>query len=168
MAVVSRLIEAAPAEVFDVLADGWLYPLWVVGATHMREVEEDWPAVGSRLHHSVGTWPVMLDDHTEVLDVEWGRRIVLRARAWPSGEARVEIELSPSPEGTTVTMTEYADSGPGAIVPAPVQDIALYPRNVESLARLSAVVTGRARPRPTDLADSSRRGTTSCEPGRDG
>ena len=47
----NRLVDATPAEVWDVLADGWLYPVWVVGASRMREVTKDWPAVGAKLHH---------------------------------------------------------------------------------------------------------------------
>jgi len=32
MATNTRRIKATPEQVWDVLADGWLYPLWVVGA----------------------------------------------------------------------------------------------------------------------------------------
>ncbi len=64
----TRLMDATPEQVWKVLSDGWLYPLWVVGATRMRDVDEGWPAVGTRLHHSVGSWPLMLDDTTEVLE----------------------------------------------------------------------------------------------------
>ena len=28
-----------PSAVWAVLADGWLYPVWVVGAARMREVD---------------------------------------------------------------------------------------------------------------------------------
>ena len=55
MSVNTRLVSATPEQVWDVLADGWLYPVWVVGASRMREVEDAWPAPGSKLHHSVGT-----------------------------------------------------------------------------------------------------------------
>lgn len=143
MAEISRVVHASPDRVFAVLADGWSYPLWVVGATHMRAVDPDWPAVGSRIHHSVGAWPLMLEDYTEVLAVEPGRRLELRARAWPSGEARVELELGPGTEGTVVTMRENAMSGPGLLVPGLVQDLGLYPRNAETLQRLSALATRR-------------------------
>lgn len=139
MAEVSRLVHATPDQIFAVLADGWSYPLWVVGATHMRAVDPEWPAVGSRIHHSVGAWPVMLEDYTEVLDVDAGRRLELRARAWPSGEARVELDLQPVAGGTMVTMRENAMSGPGLLVPGILQDLGLYPRNVETLLRLSAL-----------------------------
>ena len=81
MSTTSRSIAATPEQVWSVLADGWLYPLFVVGASRMREVDDPWPAVGSRLHHSVGTWPLLVDDTTEVLEVEEPRRVLLRARA---------------------------------------------------------------------------------------
>ena len=148
MSTTSRLVEATPEQVWSVLADGWLYPLFVVGAARMRDVDEDWPAVGSRLHHSVGSWPVMVDDTTEVLEVDEGRRLLLLARAWPAGQAHVEISLEPrgsKPGGTVVTMVENATSGPGALVPKALQDPQLHLRNVETLRRLAYVVEGRTR-----------------------
>ena len=93
MTTVDRVVNAEPADVWAVLADGWLYALWVVGAARMREVDDTWPAVGARLHHSVGTWPMLVDDTTSVLEVEPGRRLKLRARAWPAGEGEVELRL---------------------------------------------------------------------------
>jgi uncharacterized protein YndB with AHSA1/START domain len=143
VATVDRLTEAEPARVFAVLADGWSYPLWVVGATHMRSVDAGWPAVGSRLHHSVGVWPLDLEDRTEVLAVQPDRRLELRAHAWPGGTARVVIELIPEGGGTRVRMSESAESGPGRLVPRAVQDLLLWPRNVESLQRLGAVAENR-------------------------
>ena len=50
-----RVLAATPDQVWEILSDGWLYPLWVVGASRMREVDDHWPDVGARLHHSVGT-----------------------------------------------------------------------------------------------------------------
>ena len=50
----TTVINASIDDVWSVLSDGWLYPLWVVGASRMRDVDPDWPAVGSRIHHSVG------------------------------------------------------------------------------------------------------------------
>ena len=55
----TRVMNATPDQVWEVLSDGWLYPLWVVGASRMREVDDAWPALGARLHHSVGTWPLL-------------------------------------------------------------------------------------------------------------
>lgn len=147
MSTTKRTLAATPEQVWSVLSDGWLYPLFVVGAARMRHVDETWPAVGAQLHHSVGAWPLMIDDTTEVLEVEEDRRILLLARGWPAGQAHVEIRLEPDPgssASTVVTMVEQATAGPGALVPKPVQDVQLHARNLEALQRLAYVVEGRA------------------------
>lgn len=136
-------IAATPQQVWDVLADGWLYPLWVVGATRMRDVDDHWPARGARLHHSAGAWPLVVSDTTEVLEVEPLRRLVLRARAWPGGEAHVEIELAARGPGTRVVLREDAVAGPGRLVPPVVRRPLLHVRNVETLGRLARLVEGR-------------------------
>jgi uncharacterized protein YndB with AHSA1/START domain len=141
----SRPIAATPEQVWEVLSDGWLYPLFVVGAARMRAVDDTWPAVGSRLHHSVGSWPLLIDDTTEVLEVEENRRLLLLARGWPAGQAHVDISLQPSGATTVVTITEDATAGPGLLVPKPLRDAQLHVRNVEALRRLAFVVEGRTR-----------------------
>jgi uncharacterized protein YndB with AHSA1/START domain len=141
----SRPVAATPEQVWEVLCDGWLYPLFVVGASRMRAVDDAWPAVGSRLHHSVGSWPLLIDDTTEVLDVEEGKRLLLLARGWPAGQAHVDISLQPSGDTTVVTITEDATAGPGTLIPKPLRDAQLHVRNVEALRRLSFLVEGRTR-----------------------
>lgn len=143
MSVNRRVIAATPDDVWNVLSDGWLYPLWVVGATRMRDVDRDWPEVGSRIHHSVGVWPVLIDDHTEVLEAVPGRSITLRARAWPMGEAKVDIRLSDVGAQTEVVITEDAIAGPGVLVPEPLKGLTLSWRNTETLRRLAFVAEGR-------------------------
>ena len=138
-----RTIDAPPQAVWDVLADGWLYPLWVVGATRMRAVDQDWPAVGSRIHHSAGVWPVVVDDNTEVKAAEPLKRLQLRAKGWPLGEADVVLTLEAVGEGTRVTIEEDAVEGPGRLVPAPLRAPMLKWRNTETLRRLAYVVEGR-------------------------
>lgn len=137
-------IGAPPTAVWDVLSDGWIYPLWVVGATRVRDVDEGFPRVGARIHHSVGVWPMVVDDKTEVLEA-WPERLLrLRAHAWPGGAASVELELKDlGDERTEVTIRENVDAGPGTLVPPPVRHALLHWRNVESLRRLRFVVEGR-------------------------
>ncbi|KAA1397408.1 SRPBCC family protein [Aeromicrobium ginsengisoli] len=147
MSVNTRLIAATPDDVWNVLADGWLYPLWVVGATRMRDVDATWPDKGSRIHHSVGVWPLLIDDHTEVLEVVPGRSITLKARAWPIGEAKVDIRLSDVGAQTEVVITEDAIAGPGVLVPEPFKGLSLKWRNTETLRRLAFVVEGRHKAR---------------------
>lgn len=141
---VAQEVEATPDEVWAVLADGWLYPLWVVGATRMREVGDAWPAEGARIHHSVGVWPLVIDDHTEVLEADEGRRLRLQARAWPGGEAEVILHLEPRGDGTVVTIEEDLVAGPARLMPAPARSLLLKIRNRETLRRLAWLAERRA------------------------
>ena len=143
MATNTRILHATPDQVWRVLADGWLYPNWVVGASRMRQVDDSWPELGSKLHHSVGLWPLLIDDNTEVTDVKAGVSLTLRARAWPMGEAAVHIRLSPVGTDTEVEMTEDAVSGPGVLAPPPVRGITLKWRNTEALRRLAYLAENR-------------------------
>ena len=144
MAINRRVIDASKDDAWSVLADGWLYPLWVVGAARMRDVDEFWPAKGSRLHHSVGLWPLLINDNTEVLDVVPGESISLRARAWPLGEAQVDVKLKAVGAKTEVLMEEFPTAGPGRLVPPPVQGLSLKWRNHEALRRFASIVEKRA------------------------
>ena len=143
MISVERRFTTTPQRVWDVLADGWLYPLWVVGASRMRDVDDTWPAVGSKLHHSVGAWPALLNDDTEVTESEPLKLLALRARAWPVGEAAVRLHLEAQGAGTRVVIEEDAVSGPGKLVPQPLRAPGLKWRNVETLRRLAYIAERR-------------------------
>ncbi len=143
MSTNSRLINAPVEKVWEVLADGWLYPLFVVGASRMRDVDDSWPAVGAKLHHSVGAWPALLDDTTSVLECTEHQRLALRARAWPAGEAEVVFTLEARGGSTDLTIEEDAVSGPGALVPKPLRDIQLKLRNIETLQRFAYIAERR-------------------------
>ncbi|CAA9335708.1 MAG: hypothetical protein AVDCRST_MAG36-1167 [uncultured Nocardioidaceae bacterium] len=147
MAVNERTIHASPEAVWQVLSDGWLYPVWVVGATRMRDVDATWPAPGSRLHHSAGVWPVIVNDETRVESVEPLRRVQLRAKGWPLGEADVVIELEPAGDRTVVRISEDAATGPGRLVPGVVRAPVMKWRNSETLRRLAFLCEGRVEGR---------------------
>lgn len=140
----SRLVAATPTEVWEVLADGWLYPTWVVGASRMRDVTDEWPAQGARLHHSVGVWPALLDDSTEVLAADPGKELRLKARAFPAGAAEVIITLQTEGSQTRITIDEEVVDGPARLVPSVVTSAAMKWRNTETLRRLGFIVEGRA------------------------
>ncbi len=145
MSSVSRTMKCRPEDVFAVLEDGWTYANWVVGAVRIRDVDVSWPAVGSKIHHSIGVWPVLLDDDTEVEEVDAPRVLQLKAKAWPAGEGRVRISCEPAGEQTKVTIQEQAISGPATLMPRVTQDPMLWWRNTEALRRLSFLAEGRAR-----------------------
>ena len=151
MPCVERVVDAPQQDVWEVLADGWLYPVWVVGAARIRDVEASWPQQGARLHHSFGLWPALVHDTTEVLEVEPGSRLRLRARGWPLGEAQVELLLTAAgPERTHVRVYEKAVSGPGRLIPSIVETPLVRWRNTEALRRLAMLAEGRAA-RPVSL-----------------
>lgn len=140
-----RVVHASPDAVWAVLADGWLYPLWVVGAARIRGVDRAWPQPGSRLHHSAGVWPALLDDETRVEAIEPQRRMQLRAKGWPLGEADVVLELEPTEGGTLVRLHEDAAAGPGRLIPKPFRSPLIAWRNTETLRRLALLVEGREK-----------------------
>src|SRR5689334_23568141 len=92
--------------VWDVLSDGWLYPAWVVGASRMRQVADDWPSDGSRLHHSLGTWPLLINDDTEVVESRPGKLLSMRGRGWPLGEVAIVLRLEAVGAETEVVLDE--------------------------------------------------------------
>ncbi|MFD3510195.1 SRPBCC family protein [Nocardia sp. NPDC058666] len=148
MVEVRLTVPASIEDVFAVLADGWSYAGWVVGASHIRRVDQDWPALGSRIHHSVGPWPLVISDTTAVRVVEPPYILELDARAWPIGAAVVRLDLREvGPATTEVVMGERATRGPGRFLPHVLQTLLLTPRNRESLDRLSDIAVGKSRAR---------------------
>ena len=140
---VQRRLNCSPEQVFAVLRDGWTYPVWVVGASRMRSVDEGWPAPGTKLHHSFGVWPLLLNDTTEVLEFDPGHRLVLEARGWPIGNARVEITVEAAADGSLVSIAEDVSDGPARLVPQPVRVAGIDVRNRETLRRLALLAEGR-------------------------
>lgn len=138
-----KRMSCQPSAVFEVLADGWLYPVWVVGASRMRDVDDAWPAPESTLQHSVGVWPAVIDDET--VSEEWAppHRAVMRAKGWPIGEARVTIDVKPWGSGCLVRIQEHPVAGPGDWVPRIITEPMLYLRNRETLRRLAYIAEGR-------------------------
>ena len=146
MSRTTRVMDCSPEDVFAVLEDGWSYGMWVVGAARIRDVDRTWPQAGSHIHHSVGAWPVLISDNTEVERVDKPHLLQLRVKAWPTGEGRVVLTLTPLDGGRTeVVIEERAVSGPATLIPKPVQDFMLHYRNVEALRRLGYLAENHAR-----------------------
>ncbi len=146
MYTVTRKVDASPQQVWEVLEDGWSYPSWVVGASRMRAVDARFPAQGTKLHHSAGVWPAVVNDETIVLASEPQRRLRLQARGWPAGEATIELRIEPDGDGSELTIVEDVSRGPSRFVPAFVRQPAIALRNTETLRRLGYLAERRSSP----------------------
>jgi len=105
-----------------------------------------WPATGSRIHHSFGPWPAVIQDYTRVERSEPERELVLKARGWPVGEARVVINLTPTgAQSCRLSIQEDAIAGPGKGLPRTLRQTVIGPRNTETLYRLALIAEGRYR-----------------------
>lgn len=142
----SRNITARCEDVWDVLADGWTYATWVVGASRIRAVDNTWPAPGSEIHHSVGAWPAVLSDVTRSVGIHPEREIRLEARALPFGTASVTVRLHPIATGCRIEIIEHAITAPFALLPNSVQHTLAHPRNVEALRRLALLAERSTTP----------------------
>jgi hypothetical protein len=139
------LIHAPAEDVFAILTDGWTYAAWVVGASRMREVEPGFPQPGRSIHHSVGAWPLLIDDVTTAVQYEPLRLLQLKVRAWPTGEGLVDFEASDRAGDCHLIMREVVTKGPATLIPEVVMDPVLHARNDETLKRLALLAEGRRR-----------------------
>jgi uncharacterized protein YndB with AHSA1/START domain len=138
--VTEATLPASADVVYEVLADPETYPRWLVGADHMRAVDADFPEPGSRFHHTVGAGPVKVDDATEALDADEGRRIVLRVHVGPF---QADVEFLLIPQGAEETLVRFTERAVGLFGPVnPLLRPTLHARNALSLRRLRDVVAG--------------------------
>lgn len=142
----TRDVRASCQQVWDVLANGWTYSQWVVGNSRTRAVDPDWPQPGSAIRHSIGVWPLVIDDQTSVESCVPPHELVLRAGLGPFGAARITMRLYEIPDGCRVEMIEVPAEGPIRFIPDRLTLVAIHPRNRECILRLAALVE-RLEPR---------------------
>lgn len=135
----TRDVAVPRQQVWDVLADGWTYSHWVVGNTRTRAVDSHWPQPGSAIRHSIGIWPLVLNDQTEVQSCIAPRELVLHAGLGPLGAARITMRLHETSDGCRIEMIERPVDGPMGLIPDRLALAAFYPRNRECLWRLAAM-----------------------------
>jgi len=122
------------------MADGWTYSQWVVGNSRMRAVDPEWPKAGSTIRHSIGVWPLLLDDLTVVQDCQPLERLVLLAKGRPLGKARITLRLFDTDDGgCRIEMDEVPVGAPLGWVPDRLASAAAFPRNRECTWRLAAL-----------------------------
>jgi uncharacterized protein YndB with AHSA1/START domain len=139
----TRTVRATPERIWDVLADGWLYGLWMVGASAVEEVDPAWPAVGAELHHLTGSWPMAIEQTTRVLESEPARRLVLGTRTRYVGESRVTLTLRPVGSGSEVRLDRELVSGVRTVVPGVLTQPLVEGWAGDTLLRLSLVAEHR-------------------------
>lgn len=150
MATNRLMIDAPRSDVWAVLGNGWGYSNWVVGTSHVRAVQPQWPAHGAKIFHASGAWPAVTRDETEVVEMTDEQRLVLIARGGPFGAAQIELTLRDDGGRCEVTLVEHPVSGPGKWVHNPLSEAILARRNTESLARLAAMSERRTAPAEAD------------------
>lgn len=133
-----------PQAVWDALADAGGYGYWVPGSRVIRDAEPDWPAPGSKFHHTIGVGPFEVSDHTEVLEARPPELLRIRTKGRPLGTATVTLQMIARDGGTLVRMNESPD-GPGwPLNLNPLFWLATKARNAESLMRLEELAARRA------------------------
>ncbi|WP_293004518.1 SRPBCC family protein [Mycobacterium sp.] len=143
--VVTRDTSASCSQVWATMADGWTYSQWVVGNSRMRAVDPHWPEVGSTIRHSIGVWPLLLDDVTVVKDCQPLQQLVLLAKGRPFGKARITMRLYANDGGgCRIEMAEVPVGAPMGWVPKRLALAAAFPRNRECTWRLAAIAERRA------------------------
>lgn len=144
MATTKRFMLVPPAAIWDVLADAGNYGYWVVGSKLIRDADPDWPAPGSKFHHTIGAGPLELSDHTVSLEAQPPHRLKLRAKGRPLGTASVTLTLTPKDGGTVVQMTENPDGVYSVMALNPLVHLLTVARNSESLMRLEELALRKA------------------------
>jgi uncharacterized protein YndB with AHSA1/START domain len=145
MAVNEAYLQASPEDVWEVLADPYAYPRWVVGSRRTVEADPQWPQPGAEFRPEVGLGPLSYTDRTVCKEVEPGRRIVMHAGGGGVAGAIVDIELEPSGTGTVVKLLETPGGWSAPLRKVPPLQWAIKARNVESLRRLRRLAEARRR-----------------------
>jgi uncharacterized protein YndB with AHSA1/START domain len=137
--VTERTFDVPAARLFATLVEPESYPRWLVGAKHIREVVDGWPAVGSHFKHVVGFGPFAIPDRTTVRETTPPHVLELLVRARPLLEAVVRFEVTDVGSSCHLRMTETPVGSYRFL--APIAGPLIRARNERSLQRLQAVVS---------------------------
>src|ERR1700759_1359568 len=116
--IVTRDTSASRSPAWAPIAAGGAPSQGGVGNSRMRAVDPNWPEVGSTIRHSIGVWPLLLDDATLVEDCQPLQQLVLLPKGRPFGKARITRQLSNIDNGgCRITMAEVPVGAPMGWVP---------------------------------------------------
>ncbi len=109
---VTTLLSVSPGEAFRLLEDPGSFQHLVAGARRIRRFDSRWPEEGTRLYHTVGIPPLVVRDHTEVVEEHPPARLALDAHIRPLGRLAVEFRIEPHGGGSRLTVHEEPVGGP--------------------------------------------------------
>lgn len=133
-----------PERVWKILADPATYAYWVVGSRTIERWDPDWPAVGTRFHHTQGRWPLVIHDYTQSVACDPPRHLEIVANARPVLVAKVIFDIEPRPDGCLVRMEELGIGGlMGPLMQIPPNSLLTKLRNRESLKRIRQLAEGK-------------------------
>jgi uncharacterized protein YndB with AHSA1/START domain len=139
-----RFMPITPEAVWDALADAGGYGYWVPGSRVIRDADGDWPAPGSKFHHTVGVGPFEVSDHTEALEARPPELLRMRTKGRPLGTATVTLEMLRRDGGTLVRISESPDGPAWLLNLNPLFWLLTKARNAESLMRLEELAARHA------------------------
>jgi uncharacterized protein YndB with AHSA1/START domain len=145
MAFTSRQISASATDIWAVLVDPTTYPDWLVGAQRIRDIDDDWPAIGSRFHHRVGVGWLSMPDYSEVEAIEPTSLLRLAVRVRPFISATATFRLVSDGSVTVISFEEEPNIKILGELVRPVVDPSVHIRNHLSLRRLADFVEDRER-----------------------
>jgi len=160
MAVAETYVAAPPERCFGVLSDPRSYAYWVVGSREIRAADPEWPAAGSKFHHTLKGG---LGDETVVEEVEPNRRLRLRARARPFGTAFVTVTMRSVNGGSVVRIEEEPADRLSRLLFNRFLDRLLEARNLRSISRLKELAEGSV-PMPRGDLRRSGEGSGGIQP----
>ena len=143
MAYNESYINVSPATVFAVLSEPRLLRGFGGGNAEASWCRRTFPGRRITVSSSGRVPPLVLNDHTEVLENEPSSRLVLRAKTRPFGTARVDLRLRAEGAGTRVCMTEVAGDSPSRLLFNRLSDPLIHARNGRSLQRLRRIAEQR-------------------------
>ncbi len=134
-----RLVHATPAQIWAVLADGYRYADWVIGARGILAVDAGWPARDSALWFTVGLGPLTYTGRTTVVACVPERVLELEVHVGLAGSVRVGARLTANGDGTRVLLEEHPATGLVARLHTRVGDIGFAVRAHLLLRELARV-----------------------------
>lgn len=126
----------SPDEVFEHLLDPHEYPEWLLGASRVRTVEDDWPSLGSAFHHTIGWGPFGVKDRSEIVAIDRPRRLELHVRATPLVRGHVTFTVDPCDGGSLLSIEEEPAARVVGNLVRPALDPVTHLRNHRSLQKL--------------------------------